>query len=80
MGEAGTGGIKEVISERHEARVVHVACISREGKVMVPVIGTAGTMSWEEMRTSVGVAAKVGAVRYSPSKNCLNGLNILIVL
>jgi len=38
VGEAGMGGVGGVIHERHEARVVHVACMSREDKVMVPVI------------------------------------------
>ena len=39
------GGVGGVIHEGHEARVVHVACMSREDEVMVPVIGTAGMMS-----------------------------------
>ena len=63
VGGAGTGSVKDVLSKRHEARVVHVACMSRKGEVMVPVIGTAGMMSQEGMWASVGVVAKVGAVR-----------------
>ena len=54
-----------MIHEGHEAGVVHVACTSREDKVMVPVIGIAGMMSWEGMgRASVGMAAAVEAVRW----------------
>jgi hypothetical protein len=60
----GTGGVEEVISKGHKARVVCVACMSGEGEVMVPVIGTAaGTMSQEGARASVGMAAEVEAVR-----------------
>jgi hypothetical protein len=59
------GGVGGVICEGHEAGVVHVACISREDEVMVPVIGIAGIISWEGMRrASVGVAAAVGEVRW----------------
>jgi hypothetical protein len=58
------GGVGGVIRERHEAGVVHVACMSGEDEVMVPVIGTAGMMSREGMgRASVGMAA-VGEVRW----------------
>jgi hypothetical protein len=65
VGGAGMGGVEGVICEGHEAGVVHVACISEEDEVMVPVIGIAGMMSLEGMRrASVGVAAAVGAVRW----------------
>jgi hypothetical protein len=57
--------VSSVIHEGHEAGVVHVACMSREDEVMVPVIGMAGMMSWEGMgRASVGMAAAAGAVRW----------------
>ena len=59
------GGVGGVICEGHEARVVYVACMSGEDEVMVPMIGTAGIMSWEGMgRASVGMAAAAGAVRW----------------
>ncbi len=59
------GGVEGVIHEGHEAGVVHVACMSGEDKVMVPMIGTAGMMSREGMgRASVGMVAAVGAVRW----------------
>jgi hypothetical protein len=64
VSEAGMGGVGGVIREGHEAGVVHVACMSGEDEVMVPVIGTAGMMSWEGMgRASVGIAA-AGEVRW----------------
>ena len=54
-----------VIHEGHEAGVVHVACMSGEDEVMVPVIGMAGIMSQEGMgRASMGVAAVAEAVRW----------------
>jgi hypothetical protein len=60
----GTEGVEAVISKGHMARVVRIACMSRKGKVMVPVIGiAAGTMSQEEVRASMGMAAEVKAVR-----------------
>jgi hypothetical protein len=37
------GGVGGLICEGHKARVVHVACMSREDEVMVPVIGIAGS-------------------------------------
>ena len=59
------GGVGCVIREGHEAGVVHVACMSGEDEVMVPVIGIAGIMSLEGMRrASMGVVAAVGAVRW----------------
>jgi hypothetical protein len=64
VSEAGMGGVGGVICEGHEAGVVHVACMSGEDEVMVPVIGTAGMMSREGMgRASVGMAA-AGEVRW----------------
>jgi len=44
VGGVGIGGVEEVISKGHEARVVRVACTSGEGEVMVPIIGTAAGM------------------------------------
>jgi hypothetical protein len=63
VGGAGMGDAGSVICKGHEARVVHVACISREDEVIMPMIGTADSQEWMG-RASVGMVAAVGAVRW----------------
>jgi len=62
---ARIGGMIGMIGKEHEAGMVNVVSIAGMSKeddseAMVPVIGTAGTASWQG-RASRGVAAAAGA-------------------
>jgi len=70
---ARIGGVIGMIGEGHEAGMVDVASMAGMSKeddseAMVPVIGIAGTVSWQG-RASRGVAAAAGAGRWEGQSN-----------
>jgi len=70
---ARTGGVIGIIGEKHEAGMVDVAsmagmCEEDDLEAMVPVIGTAGTASWQG-RAFRGMAAAAGAGRWEGQSN-----------